>query len=144
MVYFHLTIGAPATWVVAFRFPNLPSYLLRKLKCKERSHVTQQDILQGSKERCTARAASCVAYSPPRMTRTKVSPSKESTATIDPEEKLAEDIKRHLGIEINGSFHGDLTPGEKVEAGTCVDVAANQDFPQHPCGEPSRIPLSAG
>ena len=51
------------------------------------------------------------------MTRTKISPSKDSTATIDPEEKLAEDIKRHLGIEISGSFHGDLTSGEMVEAG---------------------------
>ena len=98
-------------------FPNLPAYLLRKLKCKERSHVTQQDILQGNKERSKARAASFVASSPPRMTRTNVSPRKESTATIDPKEKLAEDIRRHLGIEINGSFHGDLTSGEKVEAG---------------------------
>ena len=50
-----------------------------------------------------------------------VSPSRIKRRKINllapPEEKLAEDIQRHLGIYTNRSFHGDLTLGEKAEAG---------------------------
>ena len=57
---------------------------------------------------------SSAVVSPPRRTNRM---SEGPAVTLDPEEKLAKDIKRHLGIYTDRSFHGDLTLGEKEEAG---------------------------